>query len=732
MKKNFKQRLATLLTVALIGSSMGTVTFAEGIGGLSSDSSSKFAASGSEADSTENEDIRDPEKNDNDEKQEVDEEEVIQDKEPEKEEQNIGDKENEAGENETLGEVTEEVTNQEEPEILEPENQIMVLEAELEEEEEATPSEAEYMAPDKPVWMIGKNAPAGKDRPGWGKWTDELSKEEQDQVYTTLVNMYRDGELLRGGNMDEYISRADFRYWFEEPGDYQFQCIYLMTDAEDMTDDDWSPLSDTYTYKEIGRQAPVPTGLRWEKDGTMAWDDVLKDIKNYESYADEDDGGTRFLVKLYKKDEQGNYEYDAPLDFFVTGKTRVEKKLNRLKDIDPNATYVFTVSTIGDMLTYDYSEESIPSEPLYMGDVTSEAQGTLDSLNGQSDVKAAVENASLSQDERDVLKLAVQTDQSVAEKLRELETKYMAASGKEDIVITSDSTLVDAKKVTVTGGVLNGAGGVTFQPAQIDDEALHYKKVIGLDISLDGAASGEELNFPVLITMPVPSGVYANKLVIVHYKNSGDKEYIYPRINQDGTISFAVTSFSEFAFVDTSDGTEEKPDDNNNSSSSGSHSSSHSGGSGGGGSSKSTASVGTSGTWIQDQNGWWFEKVGGSYPVSDWLMTTDGNWFRFDEKGYMMTGWFIDQAGNRFYLNPISDGTKGAMKIGWQTIDGKVYYLNPVSDGTKGAMKIGWQMVDGSWYYFSMALDEAYGMMLTNATTPDGYVVGADGKRIIE
>lgn len=41
---------------------------------------------------------------------------------------------------------------------------------------------------------------------------------------------------------------------------------------------------------------------------------------------------------------------------------------------------------------------------------------------------------------------------------------------------------------------------------------------------------------------------------------------------------------------------------------------------------------------------------------------------------------------NWYYLNPVSDGTKGRMLTGWKQIDGKWYYLNEISDGTKGAM----------------------------------------------
>ncbi len=61
------------------------------------------------------------------------------------------------------------------------------------------------------------------------------------------------------------------------------------------------------------------------------------------------------------------------------------------------------------------------------------------------------------------------------------------------------------------------------------------------------------------------------------------------------------------------------------------------------------------------------------------------DWFRFDESGRMVTGWFIDADGRKYYLNPKSDGTLGAMLTGWQRIDEMDYYFNENSDGTKGS-----------------------------------------------
>lgn len=79
------------------------------------------------------------------------------------------------------------------------------------------------------------------------------------------------------------------------------------------------------------------------------------------------------------------------------------------------------------------------------------------------------------------------------------------------------------------------------------------------------------------------------------------------------------------------------------------------------------------------------------------------DWFRFDENGIMMTGWFHDASdGFWYYLNPVSDNTRGRMLTGWALIDGKYYYFNPASDGHRGRM-------------------------YANETTPDGYQVNADG-----
>lgn len=83
-----------------------------------------------------------------------------------------------------------------------------------------------------------------------------------------------------------------------------------------------------------------------------------------------------------------------------------------------------------------------------------------------------------------------------------------------------------------------------------------------------------------------------------------------------------------------------------------------------------STSVGAAG-WIKDGVGWWYRNADGSYTTNGWQFINNA-WYAFDNTGYMRTGWI---PGN------------------------------------------------GVWYY----CDTNSGAMLTNAWTPDGFWVDANG-----
>lgn len=98
--------------------------------------------------------------------------------------------------------------------------------------------------------------------------------------------------------------------------------------------------------------------------------------------------------------------------------------------------------------------------------------------------------------------------------------------------------------------------------------------------------------------------------------------------------------------------------------------------------------------WQQNQTGWWYEYNDGSYVTASWKMV-NGTWYYFNTDGYMSTGW-IQENGKWFF----ADST-GAMQSGWVAVDNVYYYLNPVSDGTKGMMKTGDVTIDGKIFHFT-------------------------------
>ena len=74
---------------------------------------------------------------------------------------------------------------------------------------------------------------------------------------------------------------------------------------------------------------------------------------------------------------------------------------------------------------------------------------------------------------------------------------------------------------------------------------------------------------------------------------------------------------------------------------------------------------------------------------------------------------------NTYYFD-----AEGSMVTGWvKTTDNKTYFFENAKTKDEGKMVTGWKKILNDWYYFNVD-----GAMLTNATTPDGYFVGVDGK----
>lgn len=163
-----------------------------------------------------------------------------------------------------------------------------------------------------------------------------------------------------------------------------------------------------------------------------------------------------------------------------------------------------------------------------------------------------------------------------------------------------------------------------------------------------------------------------------------------------------------------------------------------------------TPRVLTNGTWVKKDDGSWMFVGTDGKPVIGWkyLNTLTGaHWFYFDNNGKMLTGWLVTEDGKWHFLNPNGDSAgamseglivdpqdnhlylldlnTGDLLVGWYQLNGKYYYFNAVP-GKIGTSGWSFDSLTNLWSY-KYAPTFAYGAMLQNTQTPDGYFVGADG-----
>lgn len=115
-------------------------------------------------------------------------------------------------------------------------------------------------------------------------------------------------------------------------------------------------------------------------------------------------------------------------------------------------------------------------------------------------------------------------------------------------------------------------------------------------------------------------------------------------------------------------------------------------------------------------NGWRLSGTNWKYSYNNkdmvgWLLY-NCKWYYFDSNANMVKGW-VKYNNKMYFLNDTGD-----MQVGWLLQNGKWFYLN--IDGSRADNS--WILYNSKWYYFGST-----GEMAVSTTTPDGYIVGADG-----
>ena len=215
-----------------------------------------------------------------------------------------------------------------------------------------------------------------------------------------------------------------------------------------------------------------------------------------------------------------------------------------------------TVKTLSNVNVLEKANsEKVASPVLYFDKETEKVNSKLEGVQSPEQIK----NVFSSDGDKSSLMVAMTTEKSIAEKVKEIESRYNATEGitVEKAVSGEVGSLgVNAGNIKVIGAGLNASNGesVTLKITKTEEEVgvpSECYNPVQLDIKLDIAGTNKtNLDIPISITMPIPKGVEKQGLVIYHVHSNGQKEFVsHIRNNADGTITFAVKDFSTFVFA---------------------------------------------------------------------------------------------------------------------------------------------------------------------------------------
>ena len=386
-------------------------------------------------------------------------------------------------------------------------------------------------------------------RPGWAKFNNPNSKK-----ISYVVNLYYNGNNIYGSSSWTNVSGDmydDLSDGFNGTGDYTFQVGFF----EEGQETDWSlatgvasEVSPVIRYTRPSLQVAAPSNVTWDSTGRVTWDAV--------------DHGGRYIAYLYRWGTNG-YEYVTGMgvpDCYVDFSSYIAQGYSyavKVRAVSANVNeYANGIET--DYIVMDNSESKEEINKKLDEAVKDENLASDKIENTVADVKSEFSDST----KKSELQIAMQQDSDTQDKISKLEESYKANKGVSVDAKAEGDTGVDTSSVKLLGAALNAteSGSITFNMKKPDEQTqkdliteTRFTKGIVLDLGLEGAgiAKGETLAIPVTVTMAVPAGMDIDKLAILHF-NSDAKTYetLPVRLNSDGTISFTVTHFSYFAFVE--------------------------------------------------------------------------------------------------------------------------------------------------------------------------------------
>lgn len=472
-----------------------------------------------------------------------------------------------------------------------------------------------YSEPSELLKILRLAAPTATWGDGWMPVLDDSQNPGQIRYFE--ADMYKNGSdtgmgVALGVNHDRIdytqINRVYFLSNINGNGDYQFTLRAYPTDeARDagLSYSLNSELSEAKTYVKPSRSLDVPTV---KPHATLPGVFEISNLDGaigcvMELYYDQGSNGTKWIQvgtgtsafgKTATQDKITYYDFRQSIDSSSSQYGFGQYKL-QARAISGNIDEVANsdLSSLYDSEVIEITASSLPLDmtPLYSNNNSNSSSepaitpATTVSAEKAAEIKSSLQNiissntnatdavASIKDSEnKEELGAAMQQDSSVAQLMNGIEKDYLKENNitVSKNIETKVNTFMDPNAISVVGAGLNvPSGNVALDisvPGKWVDLGRKYSNYNNLQFEIklvgDNLAEHGKLAVPVLITMPIPKGLTSDNLEIIHCKTDGTYERISPKNNGDGTISFAVTEFSTFAFVSPA---ETSSDDSNDS-----------------------------------------------------------------------------------------------------------------------------------------------------------------------
>ena len=450
----------------------------------------------------------------------------------------------------------------------------------------------------EPLTIEKLATPTAKWGEGWMPVLDDSQNKGQIRYFD--VDIYKDGKRIdQTANLwvrneeNDYdhsqINRVDFLSKFNDSGAYQITMKAVPTEKSTYFESDTSELSEEMNYVKPDNHLDVPTV---KPHATLPGVFEISNLNGaigctMELYYDQGSNGATWIQvgtgtsafgKTATQDKITYYDFrkliNSSSSQYGLGQYKLQARaisgniaevansdLSGLFDCEPSV-----ISSLPLDMTPVYNNNNVtPEDPVITpsttvsdekaAEIKNSLQNIVSNNNNATDAVASIKDS----ENKEELGAAMQQDSSVAQLMSSIEKDYLKENNitVSKNIATKVNTFMDPNAISVVGAGLNVASGNVALDVSVPNKWVdlgrkyHNYNNLQFEIKLvgDNLAEHGKLAVPVLITMPIPKGLNANNLEIIHCKTDGTYERIAPKNNGNGTISFAVTEFSTFAFV---------------------------------------------------------------------------------------------------------------------------------------------------------------------------------------